>query len=66
MVNSVSITVGIIIPGSAPVFTTRTVPYTDLSAPLSLVTTILTNPPFLQYLPIPEPEPEPLPQEAPL
>ena len=60
MTTLVSLTVGVIVPGRAPVFTSRTVPYTDLSVPLTIVSSILTTPPFVQYLPVPLPPEEPI------
>ena len=57
-------TVGILAPGRAPIFTSRTVNYTDLSIPLTAFSNILTTSPFAEFVPVPEPEP--LPEEQPL
>jgi hypothetical protein len=53
----VTMSVGIISTGRAPIYTSRTVNYTDISDPLTTFTHILTNPPFLEFLPVPPPPP---------
>ena len=58
MSSRITLTIGILPPSGTPLFTTRTVRYTDLSVPLSSLTGVLTTPPFLQYLPVSEPPPE--------
>lgn len=58
MATKLSLTVGIIVPGKTPIYTTRSIIYEDLSQPLNALSTVLTTPPFLQYLPVPEPVPE--------
>ncbi len=66
MSTTVTLTVGIFPPGKIPIFTSRRVIYTDLTDPLTSLSTILTTPPFLQYVPVPpEPEPAPAPEPVP-
>lgn len=62
MSNRLVMTIGILVPGRTPIFTSRTINYTDISVPLNTLSTVLTNPPFLEFLPVPVPEPEPEPE----
>ena len=62
MASRIVLTIGILVPGRTPIFTSRTITYTDISAPLNTLSTVLTNPPFLEFLPVPPPDPEPDPE----
>lgn len=59
--TKLTMTIGVFPPGKTPLFTTRTINYTDLSLAYSALTSVLTTPPFLQY--IPEPVPDPIEEE---
>lgn len=58
----ITLTIGVMPPGRAPIFTSRSMAYTDVTVPIQTLTTVLSTPPFLEFFPVPpEPEPEPDP-----